>query len=61
MKNLILLLIVLLSFASCKKDYCVTLTNQVGDPCCIKCFRNEQQSRNFFINNAGSNYCQLCD
>jgi hypothetical protein len=61
MKNLILLSIVLLSFVSCKKDYCVELTDQTGSPCCIKCFRNEQQSQKFFIENAGSDYCQLCD
>jgi hypothetical protein len=60
MKNLILLSIVFLSFASCKKDYCVQLTDPIGDPCCIKCFRNEQQSRNFFIENAGKGYCNFC-
>jgi hypothetical protein len=60
MKNLILLSIVLFSFASCKKDYCVQLTDQVGDECCIKCFRNKEKALDFYRKYAGADYCQLC-
>lgn len=61
MKNLILLSIVLLSFVSCKKDYCVTLTDQMGDRCCIKCFRSEDRAFKFYRDNATQDLCKFCD
>ena len=60
MKTLILILCVMF-FASCEKKECVTITNAFGDPCCVKCFRNEKKLIDFWQKNAGKELCKLCD
>jgi hypothetical protein len=60
MKKLLFIFSVVV-FASCEKKECVTITNVVGDPCCVKCFRNEKKLIEFWQKNAGKDLCQLCD
>lgn len=60
MKNLILLSIVLLSFSSCRKNYCETLVTPWGEPCCVKCFRSQEKYFEFTKENFGKDLCEFC-